>query len=103
MKNTPSSTAKTAPISVRLPRALNRDLDKIAARLDRSRSWVIADAVDAYIDMQKEQIAMIEEGIRQADAGMGVPHEEVGRRLKIWRKTRRASILKTQTSRRTKR
>jgi predicted transcriptional regulator len=33
--------------------------------------------VDAYLEVQRWQIEHIQEGLRQADAGMGVDHEEV--------------------------
>jgi predicted transcriptional regulator len=91
MKNTPS---KTAPTSIRLSRTQSATIDKMAAKLDRSRSWVIAAAVDAYIDIQKEHIAAIEEGIRQADAGMGVSHEQAVKNFRAFRKTRRLSPLR---------
>ena len=44
-------------------------LDKIAAGLARDRSYVLNQAIDAFIEIHRWQIAHIEEGLRQADAG----------------------------------
>jgi predicted transcriptional regulator len=33
--------------------------------------------VEAYLEEQRWQLAHIKEGVRQADAGMGKPHEEI--------------------------
>ncbi len=68
---------KTMPVSVRLPRALNKELTKLTAALDRPKSWLIEKAINDYVELQKWQIAAIEEGIREVDAGLTIPHEEV--------------------------
>jgi predicted transcriptional regulator len=39
--------------------------------------------VDAYLDDQRWQLEHIKEALRQADSGMGKPHEEVVAR---WRR-----------------
>lgn len=65
------------PVSVRLPRALNKELTKLTAALDRPKSWLIEQAINDYVELQKWQIAAVEEGIREADAGLTIPHEDV--------------------------
>ena len=63
-------TTKTQPpISVRLELGQRKALDSIAKVLDRDRSYVINEAVKNYLELHAWQIAHIEEGIRQADAG----------------------------------
>lgn len=44
-------------------------LDRLAGALDRDRSYLINEAVEAYLAVHAWQIAHIEEGLRQADAG----------------------------------
>jgi predicted transcriptional regulator len=44
-------------------------LEQLAKSTARSRSWLVADAVGRYLDEESRQIAAINEGIRQADAG----------------------------------
>jgi len=75
---------KTAPVSVRLDPAPNAQLDYIATTLDRPKSWVIAEAVRELVAVQEWQLAAIDEGIRQADAGRMVPHEEVMAWVNSW-------------------
>ena len=44
-------------------------LDRLAETMDRDRSHLLNEAVDAYLDVHAWQIAHIEEGLRQAEAG----------------------------------
>ena len=61
-------------------------LDKLAKVQTRDRTFLLNEAVDAYLEVQRWQIEHIQEGLRQADAGMGADHEKV--RAK-WRRRRR--------------
>lgn len=75
---------KTASVSIRLDTALDERVTRIAASLDRSRSWVIGQAVQDYLAIQDWHLQAIEEGLREADAGLLVPHEEVEAWLQSW-------------------
>lgn len=59
------------------------ELDKLGEALARDRSFLLNQAVDAYLDDQRWQLEHIKEALRQADSGMGKPHEEVVAR---WRR-----------------
>ena len=63
--------------TVRIPPEKQRQLDALAQVLDRSRNWVVSDAIDQYLDVQAWQIAQIQHGVEEADRGELVPHEEV--------------------------
>ena len=63
--------------TVRIPPEKQRQLDALAEVLDRSRNWVVSDAIDQYLDVQAWQIAQIRHGIEEADRGELIPHEEV--------------------------
>jgi predicted transcriptional regulator len=56
-------------ISFRLETDKKEKLDAIAASLDRDRSYLLNEAIDAYLEVHQWQIEHIREGIRQADAG----------------------------------
>ena len=56
-------------VSFRLETKKKQKLDSIAIMLDRDRSYILNEAIDAYLDVHQWQIAHIREGIRQADAG----------------------------------
>ena len=63
--------------TVRIPPEKQRQLDALAQVLDRSRNWVVSDAIDQYLDVQAWQIEQIRHGVEEADRGELVPHEEV--------------------------
>jgi len=52
-------------------------LDALASLQDRDRSYLLNQAVDNYLELQQYHIELIEQGIRQADAGDLVDHSEV--------------------------
>ena len=56
-------------ISFRLETDKKEKLDAIAASLDRDRSYLLNEAIDAYLEVHQWQIKHIRGGIRQADAG----------------------------------
>lgn len=84
MKTAPSETRKTAPVSVRLDAALNDQVAAIAIALDRPKSWVIEQALRDFLAIQQWQLAAIEEGIRAADAGRVVAHDDVLTWVRSW-------------------
>ncbi len=75
--------AKTT-ISVRVDPELGDKLSTVATRLDRPKSWVVEHALKEFIELQLWQFAAIEEGLRDADAGRVVPHEEVVAWVESW-------------------
>ncbi len=76
--------SKSQPVSVRLAPELNRRIAKIAAALDRPKSWAIERAVEEYVTVHEWQVAAIEQGIRAADQGRTVPHDEVAAWVASW-------------------
>jgi predicted transcriptional regulator len=52
-------------------------LDRLASALDRDRGYLINEAVEAYLAVNAWQIAHIDEGLRQADAGEFAAEAEV--------------------------
>ena len=56
-------------ISFRLDSEKRDALDAVASALDRDRSYVINEAIEAYLDIHRWQADHIREGLRQADAG----------------------------------
>ena len=68
-------------MTVRVEPRMREKLDRIAEALDRDRTYVVNQALDAYVDVHQWQIAHIRQGLRQADAGNFVPDAEVKRRI----------------------
>ena len=78
--------ANKKTVSFRLGPEKVAALDKLAKARIRDRTFLLNEAVDAYLDVQRWHIEHIQEGLRQADAGMGADHDEV--RAK-WQRRRR--------------
>lgn len=64
-------------ISIRLDEATREKLNALAQSQDRSRSWVVNDAIQAYFEHQDWIVEAIKVGIADAEAGRLVPHEDV--------------------------
>ena len=58
-----------ALLTVRMDEDRLQALDRLAAGLDRDRTYVVTQAIDAFLDVQKWQIEYIEEAMRKAQAG----------------------------------
>ena len=66
-------------------------LDSAAALQQRDRSFILNEAVDQYLSLQEYHLALIDEGIRAADAGQFIDHSEVVKMAASWsRKRKRA-------------
>ncbi|MCJ7503766.1 MAG: ribbon-helix-helix protein, CopG family [Acidobacteriia bacterium] len=61
-------------------------LDAIAEVADRDRSYVLKEAIDAYLDVHQWQIEHIKKGLRQAEAGQFAAEKEVARAFARWRR-----------------
>lgn len=69
-------------ISVTLRDKTAKGLNAIAERLDRSRSWVVNDAVQAYIEHQVWMDMETQVAVSAVDSGEAlIPHDEVMQRM----------------------
>jgi len=55
--------------TVRVPDAIAEQLDQLATKLDRSRAYVAAQAIEDFVEREAWQLAEIEAGIAEADRG----------------------------------
>lgn len=78
------STATRDAITVRVDGEKRAALDALARVTDRDRSYLINEAIDAYLAVHRWQIAHIEEGLRQASAGEFATDEEVSAAYARW-------------------
>jgi predicted transcriptional regulator len=70
-------------VSFRIEVEKRAALDEVAEILDRDRSAVINEAIDAYLELHHWQIEHIKQGLADAENGTeGIPHEEVFERLR---------------------
>jgi predicted transcriptional regulator len=66
-------------MTVRVETRTKKDLDGIAAALERDRSYIVNEALKAYIDVHQWQIEHIRQGLREANAGKFASGAEVKR------------------------
>ena len=71
-------------VTARLDADTQVQLERLAVATDRSRSWLVAEAVRQYVADQAWQIAAVEEGIREADAGNFASDAEVKSAFAQW-------------------
>jgi len=72
-------------ISFRLASDQLSALDALADSQDRDRTYVLAEAVQSYLDMQQWQLEQIRQGIAEADAGHVIDHRKVKAAASRWR------------------
>jgi predicted transcriptional regulator len=78
--------SETTTITVRLDASIKAKLEKLAQSTQRSKSWLAAEAIAAYIEQESWQIEAIETAIKQADRPdpEWIVHEDVSAWLKTW-------------------
>ena len=69
----------SATLTVRLDEETLDALDKLAEKTDRSRSWLVTQAVQDYVALNAWQLEKIEEGIAAADRGDFASEDELER------------------------
>jgi len=72
-----SSTTMT----VRLPPELKEQLARLAKRTQRTKSFLAGEAIANYVAREIAIVEGVEQGLRDAEAGRTVPHEEAKRRI----------------------
>ncbi len=63
--------------SLRLPEELKNKLELVADATGRTRSYIAIEAISNYCDLQEWQISAIKKGLKQADEGKLINHEEL--------------------------
>jgi predicted transcriptional regulator len=64
-------------ISFRMPAKTVASLDTLASEMDRDRSYLLNEAVENYLDLNRYQMELVEKGIAAAKRGEFVEHEAV--------------------------
>jgi predicted transcriptional regulator len=61
-------------------------LDALADSIDRDRTYLLSEAVRAYLETQQWHLEEIQAGIADADAGRVVDHSKVKKAAAKWRR-----------------
>ncbi len=68
---------ETKVLTAHFPLSLAEKVDQLAAKLARSRGWVIKQALAAWVEMEEERERMTREALTDVDAGRVIDHQEV--------------------------
>ncbi|HVA93261.1 MAG TPA: ribbon-helix-helix protein, CopG family [Chloroflexota bacterium] len=63
------TTRMTTTVTARIPRALGGDLEALAKSTGRTRNALLEEAVRRFIEVERWQLALIQDRVGQADAG----------------------------------
>jgi predicted transcriptional regulator len=69
--------ADTKVFTAHVPLLLADKVDQLAARLDRSRGWVVKQALAAWLDQEEERSRLTREALADVDAGRVIDHQAV--------------------------
>jgi predicted transcriptional regulator len=64
-------------LTTHVPLQLAEKVDQMAARLERSRSWIMKQALSAWIDQEEERHQLTCEALDDVDAGLVIEHQAV--------------------------
>lgn len=67
----------TKVLTAHVPLPLAEKVDQMAARLERSRGWIVKQALAAWIDQEEERSRLTREALADVDAGHVIDHQAV--------------------------
>jgi predicted transcriptional regulator len=68
---------ETKVLTAHVPLPLAEKVDQMAARLERSRGWIMKQALSAWLDQEDERERLTREALADVDAGRVINHQAV--------------------------
>ena len=78
--------SQSTTLSIRLEEDVKARLDQLADATNRSKSFLAAEAIRAFVELNEWQIREIQAALQEADAGEFAKPSEVNKVLGRWRK-----------------
>lgn len=75
-------------VTAKLPDELVSRMDQIAERIDRSKSWIVRQAVAEWLAEEQRRFELTLDALKSADEGRTLTQEEVEEHFAARRKTR---------------
>jgi predicted transcriptional regulator len=75
-------------VTVRIEPEVKKRLAKLAKSTGRTRSFLAAEALNEYLDVNEWQVAGIKRAIASLNRGEGVPHKDVRNWVNSWGRKR---------------
>jgi len=67
----------TKVLTAHVPLILAAKVDQLASRLDRSRGWIVKQALSAWVDQEERRSQLTAEAMADVDAGRLVDYQAV--------------------------
>jgi predicted transcriptional regulator len=64
-------------VTAKLPDELVSQMDEVSDRIDRSKSWIVRQAVAEWLAEEQRRYQLTLEALKDADEGRKIAHEEV--------------------------
>jgi predicted transcriptional regulator len=68
---------ETKVLTAHVPIPLAEKVDQLATRLERSRGWIMKQALSAWIDQEEERSRLTREALADVDTGQVIDHQAV--------------------------
>jgi predicted transcriptional regulator len=68
---------ETKVLTAHIPLPLAEKVDQMAARLERSRGWIMKQALSAWVDQEEERNRLTREALADVDADLVIDHQAV--------------------------
>lgn len=78
-------------ITAKVPEALAVRMDEVAKRIDRSKSWIVRQAVAEWLAEEQRRHELTLEALQSVDEGRTLSHEEVLEHFERRKRERRKS------------
>ena len=75
---------ETSTITIRIPLNVKEQLNHLAEATHRSKSWLAAEALNRYLELNTWQVAEIQQGIQEADRKEFAAEEDVEAAFAKW-------------------
>ena len=76
----------TETLSIRIDPETKKRLDALSKRSKRSKSFLAAEAIAAYVDSEEWQLGEVQAGMAELDREQEVSHEKMAQWLRSWGK-----------------
>lgn len=77
MKNNTAAKATTKVLTAHVPLPMADKVDQMAARLERSRAWIIKQALSAWLAQEEERNRLTLEALEDVTSGQVIDHQAV--------------------------
>ena len=64
-------------VTAKLPDDLVSRMDEVAERIDRSKSWIVRQALSEWLAEEERRYQLTLQALKDVDEGRTIPHEEV--------------------------